>query len=45
MKNSNSRETRTTVTTKINEQRGQGHIPSVGGKLFRRTSENIVDIH
>ena len=48
MKKSNSRVNRDTVATGLNLQHGVAHkvhIPDVGGKMFRRTSESADSIH
>jgi len=42
--NYNSRVTKDTVKIEWNVQRNAANIPSVGDKMFRRTSEN-ADIH
>jgi len=44
VKKSKSRVNKDTVATRLNEQHGGAHIPDVGGKMFRRTSESAGSI-
>ena len=45
MTKTNSRVSRDTGATKSNVQHGATHIPDIGGKMFRRTSESSSNIH
>jgi len=45
VKKTNSRVNKDTVATGLNVRHGVAHIPNVGDKMFRITSESSADIH
>ncbi|WP_157998387.1 hypothetical protein [Desulfosporosinus sp. OT] len=45
MTQSNSHVTKHAMTSQLKLSRGIASIPSVGGKMFRRTSESAGSIH